>query len=154
MKKLILPLLLAAVFLSCKKEKTAARVKPLTVLQAKMQGTWNFESVTTVFRDTAENVIGGATYPNPAGSYYQFKTDGTWGSKFVADTSLGLDNRGFYSIVADTAFYLSDTGKFAYSEKCKIYTLTANQFIFSHSRHKTINGTTPVTMEYIFKLTK
>ncbi|MGZ3778503.1 MAG: hypothetical protein ACXVI9_13445 [Mucilaginibacter sp.] len=67
---------------------------------------------------------------------------------------MGLNNRGFYSTAADTAFYLTDTGKFAYSEKCKIYTLTTSQFTFSHSRHTTINGTTPVKEEYIFKLTK
>jgi len=153
MKKLILSLLFAAAFLSCKKEKPAAPAKPLSPLQTKMLGSWNFISVTTVFTDTTGNTIGGAIYPNPAGSYYQFNTDGTWGSKFV-DNSLDLNNRGFYSTAADTAFYLTDTGKFAYSEKCKIYTLTTNQFTFSHSRHTTINGTTPVTMEYIFKLTK
>ncbi|MBS1532390.1 MAG: hypothetical protein JSU01_18960 [Bacteroidetes bacterium] len=154
MKKLILPLLFAAAFLSCKKEKTTTTTKqPPSTLEKSMLGTWNFESVTTVFRDTTETVIGGATYPNPSGSYYQFKTDGTWGSKFV-DNSLGLDNRGFFHTVADTGFYLSDTGQYAYSLKCRIYKLTADTFTFSHSRHTVINGVTPVTEEYIFRLTK
>jgi len=153
MKKLILPLLFAAVIVSCKKEKPATSTPPLT-LKSAMLGTWNFESVTTVFRDTNQAVIHEATYSNPVGSYYKFNYDGTWGSKFVADTSTGLNNKGLYRTVADTGFYLLDTGKFAYSVKCKIYTLTANQFTFSHSRHTVINGVTPVTEEYIFKLTK
>ncbi|MGZ3778504.1 MAG: hypothetical protein ACXVI9_13450 [Mucilaginibacter sp.] len=81
MKKLILPLLLAAAFLSCKKEKPAGPVKPLSILQTKMLGSWNFVSVTTVFTDTTGNTVGGAIYPNPSGSYYQFNTDGTLGIK-------------------------------------------------------------------------
>jgi hypothetical protein len=153
MKKLILPLLLAAALLSCKKEKPAGPVKPLSILQIKMLGSWNFVSVTTVFTDTTGNTVDGAIYATPAGSYYQFNADGTWGSKFV-ENSLGLNNKGLYRTVADTGFYLLDTGKFAYSEKCKIYTLTNSEFTFSHSRYTTINGTTPVKEEYIFKLTK
>jgi len=154
MKKLILPLLFAVTIVSCKKEKTATPSNPSSPLQAKMLGSWNFVSVTTVFRDTTETVINQATYANPNGSYYQFSNDGTWGSKFVADASANLNNKGLYRTVADTGFYLLDTGQFAYSVKCKIYTLTPTQFTFSHSRHTTINGVTPVTEEYIFKLTK
>lgn len=153
MKKLILPLLFAVAIVSCKKEKTSAPINSLPPLQTKMLGSWNFVSVTTIFTDTTGNTVGGAIYTTPAGSYYQFNTDGTWGSKFV-ENSLGLNNKGLYRTAADTGFYLLDTGQYAYSEKCKIYTLTPNQFTFSHSRYITINGTTPVKEEYVFKLTK
>src|SRR3569833_2774189 len=117
MKKLILLLLFALAIVSCKKEKiTKTPIQPPSQLETKMLGTWNYESVTTVFRDTSEHVIGGATYPNPATSFYQFNLDGTWGSKFV-ENSLGLNAAGLYRTVADTGFYLLDTGKYAYSLK-------------------------------------
>src|SRR5262249_14293840 len=107
----------------------------------------------TVFRDTSEVIIGGATHPPPTGSYYQFNTDKNWGSKFFGN-SLGLDNPGFFHTLADTRFFLFHTRQYAYSLKCKIYKLSADTFTFSHSRHTVINGVTPVTEEYIFRLTK
>ncbi|MFB9842599.1 hypothetical protein [Mucilaginibacter ginsenosidivorans] len=152
MKKLLCLAFIAAAIVSCKKNDIGA---PVSSLKNKMLGKWNFISVTTVFRDTAGNIIpSGMVYANPSGSFYQFNKNGTWASKFLDDPTIDLNNRGFYTPLSDTSFTLSDTGKFAYSETCKIYALTPAQFIFSHTRNIAINGVTPATMEYVFKLTK
>jgi hypothetical protein len=149
MKKLACLVVLISLYTACKKDHPVAPTPGSGI-----QGKWAFVSVTTVFRDSVGNVLGGMVYPNPPDAYYQFNKDGSWGSKFVSDGTDDINNQGFYRSVSDTSFVIYNTGQNAYSEDCKIYSLTSSQFIFSHRRNTKFNGVTPGSEEYIFKLSR
>jgi len=150
MRKLACFILLMSLFIACKKDHPASSMP-----DNGLQGKWTFVSVTTVFRDSVGNVLpAGMVYPNPPDAYYQFNKDGSWVSKFVSDGMDDIDNQGFYRSVSDTGFVIYNTGQHAYTEDCKIYSLTSSEFIFSHRRNTKFNGVTPGSEEYIFKLTR
>ena len=139
-----------SLFIACKKDHPASSMPDNS-----LQGKWTFVSVNTVFRDSVGNVLPtGMVYPNPPDAYYQFNKDGSWVSKFISDGMDDIDNQGFYRSVSDTGFVIYNTGQHAYTEDCKIYSLTSSEFIFSHRRNTKFNGVTPGSEEYIFKLTR
>jgi len=112
-------------------------------------------SVTTVFYDiTGKNLNLGNIYPTPPSSYYHFNADGTWGYTFFANNPDSLQNQGFFKQTSDTSLTLSDTGRYAYTELCRIDTLSAHLFVFRHKRNVVINGVTPAIEDYILRLTR
>jgi hypothetical protein len=147
-------ILLVTLSTACHKNHSPGMPNPgQTPGGASILGRWNLVSVTTYAYDSAGLRNNGVmTYPGPAGSYFQFNTDGSWVESLVPDTLGNPASSGTYKVTSDTSFVLSNPK--AADETCKILNLSASQFLFTHQRPTAFNGTDSGYIKYQISLTK
>jgi len=117
-------------------------------------GKWTILSVTVIPLDsTGQAKNDGTVYTEPSYYYYQFNNDLTWLENLTPDLSPAGES-GTYTLKGDTAFTLVNKNIPSQPEECKIISLTATTFEFSHQHPTLFNGITPGFLEYIFKMRK
>jgi len=152
MKKIFILGLFAIIFATCKQGQT---ITPTPLPGNKITGKWNIISVTVIPRDsTGKAINSGTVYPEPSYYYFQFNADNSWVEVLDPTPNASLGESGSYVLHADTSFTLINVNLPANPEECKITSLTATSFEFTHQKPTLFNGITPGFLEYVFDLKK
>ena len=152
MKRVIIFSLIAITFAACKKNKTTT---PTVQPANKIAGKWNIISVNVIPRDsTGKAINNGTIYIEPSYYYFKFNNDNSWVENLGPDPAISLGESGSYVLHADTSFTLINVNLQSEPEECKITSITATSFVFSHQKATLFNGVTPGYLEYLFKLKK
>ena len=152
MKRIFILSLFAITFTACKKTQTKT---PDTQSGSKISGRWSIVSVTVIPRDSTGKVKNnGTVYPEPPYYYFQFNADNSWVENLNPDPNISLGESGSYVLHADTSFTLINVNLPSQPVECKIISLTAASFTFSHQKATLFNGVTPGYLEYLFELKK
>jgi len=154
MKQILFLALLAILFAACKKNPTS-QPPTSSELKSKMIGKWNIDTVSTIFRDSTGTVIAGAgkDYPGSPGNNFKFNADNTYAESVIGND--GDFGSGNFVLKADTGFTLVNAGypNGPYRD-CKVGSISAHAFVFSHQRPTLFNGVTPGFIEIVFKLSR
>jgi hypothetical protein len=150
MKRIFILCLFAITFAACKKAQTTP---PAVKAGNKIAGKWTISSVTVIPRDsTGKAINNGSVYTEPPYYYFQFNTDNSWIENLGPDPTFSLGESGSYVLHADTSFTLINANLPSNPEQCKIASITATSFTFSHQKTTLFNGVTPGYLEYLFEL--
>jgi len=140
MKRLLIFALIVLTFAACKKSKTTT---PAMQPANKIAGRWNIISVTVIPRDsTGKAINSGTVYTEPSYYYFQFNNDNSWVENLAPGATFTLGESGSYVPHADTSFTLINVNLPSKPEECKIASLTATSFVFSHQKATLFNGVT------------
>jgi len=154
MKQILFLALAAILFAACKNNPIDQPISP-PGLKAEMIGKWNMDTVSTIFRDSTGTVIAGAgkDYPGSPGNNFKFNADNTYAESVIGND--GDFGSGSFILKADTGFTLVNTGypNGPYRD-CKVSSISAHAFVFSHQRPTRFNGVTPGFIEIVFKLSR
>ncbi len=158
MKKAVIVFFISSILLAaCHKYQT----DPSNHAQPSIVGTWNVDTLTTYFYDSAGlHEMGVHVYPAGAPDHpyrFRFNDDYSWVESLHSPSDPDyIAANGTYTITSDSTFtlmYVTAVGG-KEIEPCKILSLTGTSFVFSKQLTTVFNGTVPGYIKYVFQLTK